>query len=115
VGRPVVHFEIGGRDKERSAGFYTSVFDWAATPYGPFANKLDTGSAKGIQGFTTALGHEPHNYVLLYIEVDDIPAHLARIEAAGGKTLVPETPIPGGGHFAWFLDPNGNQMGLVRG
>jgi uncharacterized protein len=38
---------------------------------------------------------------------------LARIEAAGGKVLVPRTPIGGGmGFFAYFEDSEGNRVGL---
>jgi len=28
--------------------------------------------------------------------------------------VIPETDIPGGGRFAWFSDPDGNLIGLVR-
>lgn len=114
MGRPVVYFDIGCRDKEQSREFYEALFDWTGEPYGPFASRLNTGSEKGIQGFTTALGHEPHNYVMLYVEVDDIPAHLEKVEALGGKVFVPQTEVPGGGHFAWFTDPHGNFVGLWK-
>jgi predicted enzyme related to lactoylglutathione lyase len=36
-----------------------------------------------------------------------------RIEAAGGKMLMPRTEIPGGrGFFAYFEDSEGNRVGL---
>jgi uncharacterized protein len=38
---------------------------------------------------------------------------LKRVEAAGGKTLVPKTPIGSGrGFFAYFEDSEGNRVGL---
>jgi uncharacterized protein len=38
---------------------------------------------------------------------------LARVEAAGGKTLVPRTAIGSGrGYFAYFEDSEGNRVGL---
>ncbi|HEY2583938.1 MAG TPA: hypothetical protein VGI43_19160 [Mucilaginibacter sp.] len=52
------------------------------------ASFLNTHSDKGIQGHITALGHEPHHYVTFYIEVDDIPAYLLKIEESGGEKLV---------------------------
>ena len=58
-------------------------------------------------GHFTALGHEPYNYVTVYIEVDDVADYLAKAEALGGKTLVPPVEIPNG-TFAWFNDPDGN-------
>lgn len=114
MGNPVVHFEIGGRDKERTRAFFTSLFDWANEPYGPYAVAVKTEAGKGINGHITALGHEPHNYVMIYVEVDDVSAHLAKAESLGGKVVIPETDIPGGGRFAWFSDPDGNLIGLVR-
>lgn len=114
MANPVVHFEIGCPDKEESRAFYEQAFGWKSEPYGPFAFRFNTGSEKGIQGFTTALGHEPHNYVLFYIEVDDIPAALASVEQLGGAVVVPETQIPGTGSFAWFRDPAGNLAGLWK-
>ncbi len=114
MGKPVVHFEIGCRDKEASRAFYSAAFGWGTEPYGPFAYKFDTGSERGIQGFTTALGHEPHQYVKIYIEVDDIGAQVSLIESLGGKVVVPEVSIPGSGSFAWCEDVEGNGFGLWK-
>lgn len=114
MAKPVVHFDIGCEDKDQTGAFYADLFGWKTSPYGPQSLKLDTGSERGIQGHVTALGHEPHNYVMVYIEVDDIPAHLEKAEALGGKTVVPETAVPGGGHFAWFTDPEGTTLGLWK-
>jgi predicted enzyme related to lactoylglutathione lyase len=50
--------------------------------------------------------------VVIYIDTDDIDEMLGRIEAAGGKTLLPKTEIPGMGWFAFFADPTGNRIGL---
>jgi len=48
-----------------------------------------------------------------YIETDDVAASLAKVEAAGGKTIVPPVPIPTG-TFAWFADVEGNVVGLWK-
>jgi predicted enzyme related to lactoylglutathione lyase len=50
--------------------------------------------------------------VLLYISTDDIDATLAKIEAHGGKTVVPKTEIPQVGWFGIFTDPTGNRVAL---
>ena len=57
----------------------------------------------------------PAGTVIVYIQADDIPAALAKIEAHGGKTLLPQTEIPGVGWFAFFVDPTGNRMALYKG
>lgn len=112
MSKPIVHFDIGCRDKQRADAFYTALFGWKTVPYGPYSLRIDTETTRGIQGFITSLGHEPQNYVMVYVEVEDIGEHLVKIEALGGRVVVPETPVPGGGHFAWVADPDGNLLGL---
>ncbi len=48
-----------------------------------------------------------------YIETEDVAASLAKVEAAGGKTVVPPVEIPHG-TFAWFTDVEGNTVGLWK-
>lgn len=112
TGRPVVHFEIGGRDSAKTQAFYSKLFDWEITQAGPAAN-INTGGAGGINGHITALGHEPYNYVTVYVQVDDIQTYLDKAKALGGKTLIPAVPIPTG-KFAWLADPDGNLIGLLQ-
>jgi predicted enzyme related to lactoylglutathione lyase len=111
MGQPVIHFEIGCRDRDKAMQFFAALFGWDVTPSGPAA-LIDTG-AGGINGHITALGHEPHRYVTIYIQVDDLRAYLDKAEALGGKTLVPPVELPNGS-FAWFSDPDGNILGLWK-
>ncbi|MFT3933783.1 MAG: VOC family protein [Chitinophagaceae bacterium] len=110
-GNPVVHFEVGCVNLEKTTAFYTSLFGWAPTTV-PYASMLNTQSDTGIQGHITALGHEPNNYVTFYIQVADVAEALGRIEKAGGKKVIGPFPLPDGGKFAWFKDPEGNMIGL---
>jgi len=112
AGNPVVHFEIGCKDLAQTSDFYAKTFGWTPTP-APLSAMLNTNSAEGIQGHITALGHEPHQYITFYIQVDDIVDHLQKIEAAGGKKVIGPFPLPDGKKFAWFTDPGGNMVGLV--
>ena len=111
MAHPVVHFEIGCKDKETTSAFYQNVFGWSIDP-GPMG-MINTGSTEGIAGHIAALGHEPHQFTHFYIETDDVAASLQQVEAAGGKTVVPPVPIPTG-TFAWFSDPEGNTVGLWK-
>ena len=108
---PVVHFEIGCQDKEKTSSFYRSVFGWAIDS-GPMGI-IETGSASGIPGHIASLGHEPHQFTHFYIETDDVAGSLAKVEAEGGKTIVPPVQIPAG-TFAWFADVEGNVVGLWK-
>ena len=113
MSNPVVHFEIGGRDSEKTQKFYTELFGWQTEPAGPAA-MISTGSDEGIQGHITALDHEPFNYVTIYVQVENIQACLDKAESLGGKTLIPPTEVPGMGAFAWFADIDGNTIGLWK-
>src|SRR5437016_14556203 len=112
MGQPVVHFEIGCRDSARTQTFFKELFGWSIQEAGPAA-MLDTKAGAGINGHITALGHEPHRYVTVYIQVDDLQAYLNKAESLGGKVLVRPVEIATGA-FAWFADPDDNIIGLWR-
>jgi predicted enzyme related to lactoylglutathione lyase len=111
MAHPVVHFEIGCQDSEKTQSFYRDLFDWKIEAAGPAA--MIAAEAGGITGHITALGHEPHRYTIFYVGVDDVAAALEKASALGGKTLVPPVDIPTG-TFAWFQDPEGNTVGLWK-
>lgn len=113
MGQPVVHFEIGCRNSPKTQDFYSKLFGWKIEVHGPAA-MVNTGSTSGIQGHITALGHEPHNYVTVYVQVDNIQAYLDKAGQLGGKTLIPPQEVPGMGHFAWMTDLDGNVIGLWK-
>lgn len=52
--------------------------------------------------------------ILIYIQTEDIETSLSEIEAAGGKTLLLKSEIPGIGWYALFADLTGNRVGLYK-
>ena len=50
----------------------------------------------------------------VYIEVDDPDAYLKKVEAAGGRTLMPTMNVMEGVTIAMFADPAGLVMGLLK-
>jgi hypothetical protein len=113
MGNQVVHFEVIGSDGAALEGFYHELFGWhlQRVPELGYAT-VDTHSGTGINGgIGTVQQGEP--YVTFYVEVADLQAALEKIEAAGGKTIIPPTDIPGIVSFAHFSDPVGNKVGLV--
>jgi hypothetical protein len=111
-GRPVVHFEIGCRDRSKTGDFYAKLFGWKITEAGPASN-IQTGTPQGISGHITSLGHEPEHYTMFYVDVEDVQAALDKATGLGGKKLVGPITIPAG-TFAWFADPDGNTIGLLK-
>lgn len=112
MGAPVTWFEINTKQSKVARDFYAKVFDWKMEVLdGVGYSLVDTQSKSGIRGgIGDARGP---NQVVFYIEVDDPKTYLARIEKAGGKTVVPvtETDMV---TFAQFADPQGNVIGLVK-
>jgi predicted enzyme related to lactoylglutathione lyase len=84
MGQPVIHFEIGCRDRARTADFFSGLFGWNMQPMGP-ATMINTGAESGIHGHITGLGHEPYHYTIytiFYIQVDDVQGYLDKAGSA---------------------------------
>ncbi len=113
MGQSVVHFEITGKDGKRLQSFYGNLFGWKIDANNVMNYGIvDTQSEGGIGG-----GIGPSNgqsRVTFYIQVDDLQKYLDKVEAAGGKVIVPVTEIPDMVTFAQFADPEGNVIGLVK-
>ncbi len=122
----VVHFEITFDDHSRAKEFYGSVFDWelndndmgngmvytTATTV-PIDEQMRPKEPGAINGGFTGRGSETP-YPVITIGVDSIDETLKKIEAGGGSTVTPRTPIPNMGAFAYFKDSEGNTMGLFE-
>ena len=100
---PIVFFDIAGPDAAALRAFYSRLFGWSIDD----RLAIETGGLKGT------LRQDPAEKIL-YLGVADIDATLAAIHAAGGKTEMPRTVIPGVVTLALFRDPAGNRMGLVE-
>ena len=120
----VVHFEIPVDDEGRAKDFYASAFDWEL-------NTVDMGGGSTYTTVTTVpvdegmmpkepgainggmMSRAPHTPApVITIGVDSIDDALKKIVAGGGSTVVPRTPIPDMGAFAYFKDTEGNTLGL---
>jgi uncharacterized protein len=112
---PVVHVEILGSDAPRLQRFYAELFGWKITlnpagyGYIPAAPTLPVTLTGGI-------GPSPQRQplVIFYVKVSDPASTLERVEALGGRVVMPPVEVPGGIVFARFADPEGNVIGIVR-
>ena len=93
---PVVHFEVVGKDGKKLQDFYSGIFGWKIQADNPMNYGIvsadDTGGGIG-GGIGPSDGQTQQ--VTVYIAVDDPTAYLKKAEAAGGRTVMPETEIPG--------------------
>ncbi len=110
---PVVHFEIGCYDGEKTRDFFSRLFGWEIS--GPDAGMIiNTGVDGAISGHIVELAPEWGNYVNIYVEVEDLEEYLEKAEELGGKTLVSPVDLSGQGSFAWLAAPEGNIIGIWK-
>lgn len=108
----ICHFEIPSADVEKSKAFYASLFGW------DFQADADPGyamfsAAKGPGGAVEKAEAGRGTSIRIYIEVEDIPDALAKVEKLGGQVLKEKTLISDEyGYWAMVADPSGVQVGL---
>ena len=115
---PVNWFEIPVNDLDRAKKFYESVFGYALTleemgqakmAFFPMVNDAygTTGNLMMMEGSTPSrVG------TLIYFSVEDIEGTLGKVNANGGKTILPKTEIGQYGFIAHFEDSEGNRVAL---
>jgi uncharacterized protein len=115
-------FEIPSTDLDRATKFYETIFQVSLFPMDMAQIRMRMfpidDPATGIGGAVVfAEGfYQPSNThgPLIYLNANpDVQIVLDRVEAAGGKILVPKTEIsPEYGHMGIFQDTEGNRIGL---
>lgn len=134
---PVVHFEMGYKDKKRMVSFYTKVFGWKAQEMGAemgnyvVVQTTETDDKGMVQkpgningGFyqktENPLSHAPS----VVIAVEDIKKSMQDVAAGGGKILgamgndgkqsMEPMEIPGVGLWISFEDSEGNRVSMLQ-
>jgi len=115
-------FEIGTTDLERATKFYETIFNVKLAPLDMPNIKMRMfpldDMMKGVGGALVDSGgfHKPSatDGPLIYLNGNpDVQNVLDKVEAAGGKILVPKTQIsPEYGYMAVMIDTEGNRIAL---
>lgn len=109
------HIAINAEDVEGARRFYTAVFGWRFSPWGPPDFYRFTAGVEGaLQGRRDLVDGVPTIGYEVTIEVDDVAAAAATIVATGGTVLMEPTTIAGVGELIFFRDPAGNVAGAMR-
>jgi predicted enzyme related to lactoylglutathione lyase len=121
MGRPVVHFEVIGKDGKALQAYYSELFGWEIDAdnemgYGsvPRENNLNpdgVGIGGGVAGGPEGYG----GHVTFYVEVPSVEEALAKAESLGGKRVFGPDTIMGAMTLGQFLDPEGHVIGLIQG
>ena len=112
--RPVVLFEIRGRDTAKLQKFYEELFNWQADATVPPVVQF----AAGVGGPEPGPGGvlvpgDPGATV--YVQVLDLRASLDKAKTLGGSIVVEPFTIPGRElTIARIADPEGTEIGLIQ-
>ena len=115
MSHPVVWFEVLGKDGGKLQAFYRELFGWKVTVDNPMGyGMVETGAKKGIPGGIGGKYQEMGPWVTFYVESPDLERSLADVEKGGGKVVSPPKALPGGPTLAFFQDPEGHLVGLIK-
>jgi predicted enzyme related to lactoylglutathione lyase len=113
----VIHFEIPAAEPERAAAFYRKAFGWSIEKWpGPMEYWMVTTGADGTPGINGGLLKKqvPTTATTNTIGVDSVDKAIDAVKSAGGKLVMPKTPIPTIGYFAYLEDTEGNLFGVMQ-
>ncbi len=112
----VIHFEIPASDPERASVFYKKVFGWKIEKWpGPMEYWMVTTGAEGTPGINGGLMKNTNvKTTTNTIGVESVDSAVETVKKAGGKLVMPKTPIPTVGYFAYLEDTEGNLFGVMQ-
>ena len=102
------YVEFKAKDLEQIKTFYTEVFDWEFTDYGPNYVAFNN---SGLEGGFEKTDEEILNGVLVVLYHTDLAAVQQRVLKAKGKISKEIFSFPGGKRFQ-FIDPSGNELAV---
>jgi predicted enzyme related to lactoylglutathione lyase len=112
----VIHFEIPVDNPERASAFYKNAFGWKTEKWpGPMDYwMVYTGDEKmpGING--GIMKRDDVKTTVNTLGVESVDDSIRAVTKAGGKLVMPKTPIPGVGYFAYCEDTEGNLFGVMQ-
>jgi uncharacterized protein len=117
----VVHFEVPADDVNRAQKFYHDAFGWQMQPMPEMSYTMVSTTKVGSDGMPTEPGAinggmaartASFKTPVITIAVDDIDDALATVEKLGGKTAEGRTQVGDMGYAAYFVDTEGNTIGL---
>lgn len=106
--RRIDYVEFLTTDVERTKRFYSVVFGWEFTDYGPEYTSFNDGRLSG--GFAAA-PQVTSGGPLVVIYATNLKDVEAKVRDAGGRITRETFEFPGGRRFH-FMDPSGNELAV---
>ncbi len=120
MGKPVVHFEVIGKDGHKLKSFYSELFGWEIDSNNPMnyglVQREGNVNAEGV-GIGGGIGTGPEGYsghVTFYVEVPDVEAALAQAQSLGGSRMMGPDKMLEDVEIGLFSDPEGHVIGLTK-
>jgi len=106
----VTHVEWPAGDADRLQSFLEGLFGWQ---FDSPMEGMDYRMARAgeQQGAAVYPPDDGHRGLMVYYDVGDIDAHVAKVRELGGQSD-DKMPVPGMGWFSQCTDPEGNRFGL---
>jgi uncharacterized protein len=119
MGKPVVHFEVIGKDGSKLQSYYSELFGWKVDADNPMKYGIvkgeDNPSSMGSIGGGIATGPDGYEgHVTFYVGVPDIEEALQKAEELGGTRIMGPEKVMDQVELGQFKDPEGHLIGLVR-
>ena len=109
---PVSWFEIHTPDPVRAKAFYGGALGWTFSDDMPGYSMIAAGTGAPIGGGVASTGPEHPAMAVFNVQVPDVAAACARVEALGGAVVMPVQQTPDGLAFAYVADPDGSVFGV---
>ncbi|MEH6444614.1 MAG: VOC family protein [Oceanospirillaceae bacterium] len=107
------YVEIPAKDLHVTKQFFTRVFDWQFTDYGPQYCSIDNASLDGGFYLSEQVATTARGSVLVVLYSDDLEQTMTAIVANGGLISRAIFLFPGGSRFH-FNDPSGNEFAVWK-
>ncbi|HUA03198.1 MAG TPA: VOC family protein [Solirubrobacteraceae bacterium] len=122
--RPVVHFEVIGKNPDQLRHYYRGLFGWTFDTPSPVAKEVSDADSYGFVDLITAEdgtgirggiggGEGYDSHALFYVGVQDVEAALAQAERLGGTRVMGPATSPNGLVVGHFRDPEGTLIGVA--
>lgn len=112
----VVHFEVMAADPQRAQKFYSSIFGWQISKWeGPEDYWVVTSGPEGEPGINGGIAQSRGEPLTVNtIDVPSVDEYAGKVEANGGKVVVPKMAIPGVGWLVYCQDTEGIIFGMMQ-
>lgn len=105
------YVELPAKDIRATQIFFSRVFGWTFTDYGPEYTAFSNSGLEGGFYLSELVSSALNGSALIVFYSQDLEQTQAKIESAGGCILQKTFDFPGGRRFH-FGDPNGNEFAV---